>query len=522
MRTKKSVINMIVALSVQIELICIGFISRRIFIRYLSVEYLGCNSVFSNVIEIISMVGCGASAVSYLAIKAVATDDESQINKIFKIIHYYQWITCGLFMLIGSVMSFFLSSFLVNATQFNWSFLQVVYFLYLLDLCISMWSGINGSSGYYDCVIKASQNQSVCSFIEFIVKNLCIFLQMGSLIVTQSYYLYLILGIVTKLIYIFLSRRYCYHKFPFLKEKCTITRIDIKETKLIKEIRNNFAITIAIAVFNGTDNLVLTGTLGIAVTGLYSNYELFYNQLRNLINKFVNGMGASIGNFLYNSDESKKIKLFDNVQTICAIVACICSNLYFSLAQSFITIFFGEGLLLDTAVVFSVSILCFISFFGNSCSMFRHPVGQYWIDRNYQIASAAINLLLSIILARKIGVIGIMVGTAIGIMVSNAGYLKTIKLLSIKEFSKIRWYFSFVSWLLVDVLSLLTTYRIVGGLAYTWENIFLRIVVSLAISLAYITVLILCTSKERKSIMDMIIRIKSYIAKLVIMNKEKR
>lgn len=513
MRTKKSVINMIVALAVQIELICIGFISRRIFIRYLSVEYLGCNSVFSNVIEIISMVGCGASAVSYLAIKAMATDDESQINKIFKIIHYYQWITCGLFMLIGSIMSFFLSSFLVNATQFDWSFLQVVYFLYLLDLCISMWSGINGSPGYYDCVIKASQNQAVCSSVEFIVKNLCMFLQIGSLILTRNYYIYLFLGMSTKLIYIFLSRIYCYHKFPFLKKKCAITRADVKETKLFKEIRNNFAITIAIVVFNGTDNLVLTGTLGIAVTGLYSNYELFYNQLRNLISKFINGMGASIGNFLYNSDESKKVMLFDNVQTICAIVACVCSNLYFNLAQSFITIFLGEGLLLDIFVVFSVSILCFISFFSNSCSMFRHPVGQYWIDRNYQIISAAVNLLLSIALARKIGIVGILIGTAIGIMVSNAGYIRVIKLASINGFREIRWYFSFASWLLVNMLSLLTTYRIVGGLAYTWINVFLRIIVSLAISSVFITVLILCVPKERRSVMELSERAKKYIMK---------
>lgn len=513
MRTKKSVINMIVALSVQIELICIGFISRRIFLRYLSVEYLGCNSVFSNVIEIISMVGCGASAVSYLAIKAMASDDKSQINKIFKIIHYYQWITCGFFLLIGSIMSFFLSSFLVNATQFNWSFLQVVYFLYLLDLCVSMWSGINGSPGYYDCVIKAYQNQAVCSAIEFIVKNLCIFLQIIVLILAHSYYIYLFLGIATKLIYIFLSRIYCYHKFPFLKEKCTVTRADIKETKLFKEIRNNFAITIAIVVFNGTDNLVLVGTLGIAATGLYSNYELFYNQLRNLIGKFINGMGASIGNFIYSADESRKVMLFDNVQTICAIVACVCSNLYFNLAQSFITIFFGDGLLLDISVVFSVSILCFISFFSNSCSMFRHPVGQYWIDRNYQITSAAVNLVLSIILARKVGIAGILIGTAIGMMVSNSGYVKVIKLASIKEFSKIGWHLSFALWLFANALSLLTTYRIVGRLAYTWTNVFLRIAISLVISLAFITVLILCVPKERRSVMELVKRIKIYIMK---------
>lgn len=145
--------------------------------------------------------------------------------------------------------------------------------------------------------------------------------------------------------------------------------------------------------------------------------------------------------------------------------------------------------------------------------MFRHPVGQYWIDRNYQITSAAVNLVLSIILARKVGIAGILIGTAIGMMVSNSGYVKVIKLASIKEFSKIGWHLSFALWLFANALSLLTTYRIVGRLAYTWTNVFLRIAISLVISLAFITVLILCVPKERRSVMELVKRIKIYIMK---------
>ena len=49
MRTKKSVINIITAFISQFILILLGFISRKVMIDSVGVEYLGINGLMSNI-----------------------------------------------------------------------------------------------------------------------------------------------------------------------------------------------------------------------------------------------------------------------------------------------------------------------------------------------------------------------------------------------------------------------------------------------------------------------------------------
>lgn len=468
MRTKKSVINMFVAVLVQIELVFLGIISRRIFIQNLSVEYLGCNSVFSNILEILSLVGCGASAVSYLTIKAMATEDTDEIRTIFKIVHLYQWITAALLASAGILAGFFLPTFLANSTSFSWSYLQIVYLLFLADLCCSRWAGMGGTPGYYDCVIKASQNQAVCSAVEFIVKNCCLIFQIIVLYTVKNYLLYLTVGVGTKILYTLLTYVYCYKKFPYLRGKIKVTKKQLYETHIFAEIRNSFAVTVAVVIFNGTDNLIITGALGITVTALYSNYELFYNQLRTLINKFLNGMSASIGNYIYQAkSDAEKLELFYRVQYLCGCVACICAVCFFNLVQPFIELLFGKGLLLDLKVIWIQSLMLFITIFFNACAMFRHPAGRYWIDRNEQLLAAFINLVLSLLLVRWMGLKGVLIGTILGTLVSNRGYLKVVCSISIPALQPVDWWKQAALWIGMAMLCLSLTGILLQGFPYS-------------------------------------------------------
>lgn len=498
MRKKKSAINMFVGVFVQIEIALIGILNRRFFIQNLSIDYLGCNAVFVNILEILSLICCGASAISFLMIKAIASDNEDEIRKVFKINHIYQWVTCGLLVSIGVIASFFLPRLLQNSTGFEWGFLQIVYLLFLADLCITNLSGISGSPGYYDIIIKCAQDSAICYAFYFIVTNIYMIGQCVVLFYTKDYLLYLVTALLSKSVYILLTRVYCFRRFPYLKGTIRVTYKQIKETNLFAEIRNNIAIMIAMVVFNGTDNIVITGFLGITAAGLYSNYQTIYNQLRNLIGKFINGMSMSVADYIHRTDNEKaKIELFYKIQFLCGSVGLISSSCFFSLVQPFITLFFGEGLLLDTMAVLIISIMLFLNVFGTGSAMFRHAMGKYWIDRNYQLMAAAVNLGISLLLVRMIGLTGILIGTILGTLVSFQGYLKVIKNEAIETFDVGKWWLEALMWVVLMTMALLVAQIGLYRIEFSVLGMLIRLLGALIISIVFIILLCLISKRKR-------------------------
>ena len=77
MRVKNSLINISVSVLSQVIIALLGFISRKVFIDNLGVEYLGVNGLLTNVLTMLSLVegGIGVSIV-YNLYKPLAEDNK--------------------------------------------------------------------------------------------------------------------------------------------------------------------------------------------------------------------------------------------------------------------------------------------------------------------------------------------------------------------------------------------------------------------------------------------------------------
>ena len=80
MRIKNSIKNIYYSLLIQVCMTLLGFISRRVFINNLDIEYLGINGLLTNILSMLSLVegGIGASIV-YNMYKPLAEDDKPAI-----------------------------------------------------------------------------------------------------------------------------------------------------------------------------------------------------------------------------------------------------------------------------------------------------------------------------------------------------------------------------------------------------------------------------------------------------------
>ena len=80
-RTRTIYINSIVTLFSQIVQIVLGFLLRKIFINTLGINYLGYNSVFLNILQMLNLadLGVGVAITSFLY-KPLAEKNHGRIN----------------------------------------------------------------------------------------------------------------------------------------------------------------------------------------------------------------------------------------------------------------------------------------------------------------------------------------------------------------------------------------------------------------------------------------------------------
>ena len=98
MRTKKSIINVLVGTISLIFTTILGFVNSRYFALNIGVETSGLNSVFTNVIAIMSVTELGiAGAINYNLYKPV---HEKDYEKVSQIMSFYK--KC--YMIIGTVI----------------------------------------------------------------------------------------------------------------------------------------------------------------------------------------------------------------------------------------------------------------------------------------------------------------------------------------------------------------------------------------------------------------------------------
>ena len=87
-RTKNVARNSTVALITQVLTFILQFISRTIFIKVLSTEYLGVNGLFTNILTMLSFAELGiGNAITFKLYKPVAEND---VEKIKSYVNFYK------------------------------------------------------------------------------------------------------------------------------------------------------------------------------------------------------------------------------------------------------------------------------------------------------------------------------------------------------------------------------------------------------------------------------------------------
>lgn len=452
MRIVNSIRNSSIGLIVHISIMILNFISRTYFVKLLGAEYLGLNGLFTNIISMLNLAELGVgSAITYTLYKPLALDDKNKVSTIMRIYKkiYYK---IGILVLgIGIALIPFLNLFINGRYDKN---IVLIFLLFLIDTIVSYFLG------YKRTILEADQKLYVLKLVNFIQQLASNILAIVILILTKNYILYLLMRIVVHILEdIFIIKivenRYSYISYINKGEFSLEEKNELK-----RNVKALFLHKIGGYLIFSTDNLIISKFISISTVGIFSNYTLIIESINGIIKQIINNISASYGNLIVKESTDKKIDIYNKIMFLNFWIGGVSAISLFCLINPFITLWIGNEYIFDIKIVIVMVINFYILSMRMSINIPRTTAGLFFNDRYVCIIEAVINIFTSIILVKKIGIIGVLLGTtmtSISVQFITVPYLcyKHIFKRSLREY-----YVRYFSYLITTLLTAIITYFI--------------------------------------------------------------
>lgn len=411
-RVKNSAKNtFFAALNMLVQLI-LKFAVRIVFVRFLSVEYLGLNTLFSNILQVLSLAELGVgSAIVYSMYKPVADGDTEKIKSLIGIYKKFYWIIGGVITVVGLAIIPLLPYLMSGGTTLEVN-LNLVYVIYLF----------NTSVGYFFAHRRALIFANQRNDIETKVSSVCLIalnaVQLVILAITKNYLLYIVILPIFTLIESVAIMLISHRLYPEIRGKAQkLTEGDKKD--LVKNTAAMVGHKLGGVAVNSTDNIFISAFLGLTVLGLYSNYAYITTLMTSVLTLIITATRASIGNLIAAGNKQRAYEVFCDLSYFLFAFLIFCFSCYTALAQDFVSIFFGEELVLPFVTMLLIGINFYIMQSRAIIGAFRETTGLFWKDRYKPFFEVAINIGLDFALVIAIGLPGIVIATIVSNVVCN-------------------------------------------------------------------------------------------------------
>lgn len=505
MRVKNSIKNAKVGVIFNFTNLILSFVSRSIFIYYLGVNLLGLNTVLVNLIGMLNLIELGiGTAVNYELYKPLEEKNYEKINEIMAIFRkIYKYVGILVF-LIGFILIPFLKYFVKGVIPYD----EVI--LYYMVLLIST-AGTYFFS-YKQTLIYADQKNYIATSISGISNIIKVIAQIIFIILFKSYLSWVVLGLIFNFIFLIMTNRkidVLYKDKIDLKYDKSLKELTANNSSLIKNIKNIFCHQLATIIFQKTDPLIIAAYSTLRESGIYSNYLLILTGVSTITATVLTAMEASIGNLIVSESIEKTFDVFKELcfgTNVFSIV--ICFPLYMVI-NKFIEFWVGPSYLFGNAIVIVLIINFYIGMNRTVIQNFKSCYGIYW-DVWAPVVESIINIIFSILIASKYGIIGIFIGTLISnilivliwqpLAVFKYGFKKNV-------FEYYFWYIkSAIVAFILSYIGLILTNSIINHLNI--KSMIINFFVTGVLSTIIISILLLIVNIKNKNMMKIFNRVK--------------
>lgn len=453
-RLKKNTIS---SLIYQVLAFISGLIIPRLFLSYYGSEIYGLVSSITHFLGFITILDLGIGAVITANLyKPLAENNTKRLNEIYKFSRkFYNKI--ALILILYTIVLIFIYPDLVEENFGNY-FIELLIAIISISIFSQYFFGI-----VYTLLLKSDQKE----YISFNLNSITLILNtiLSIILITSGFSIHIV-KLSTAII--FLLRPVILS--IYVKRHYDITNDTKVKKSPIKQQWNGVAQHLAYLIQDKTDIIILTLFSTLGTISVFSIHYLIVTGIRSFIYASTAGFSALIGNMYVRNEILKLKNLFDKFEWLMHTISTLLFTTTGILIVPFVKVY-TKGIY---DVNYIVPVFAIILTMGTAVRCLQLPYNtvvqatlHFKETQKSAIIEPIINIIISIILVKHFGLVGVAIGTFISISY-RAIYLAHYLSNNILNIEKKRT----LELLLVDVISVLIMITLTENIEINSSNYF--------------------------------------------------
>ena len=476
-RTQNATRNKVFGVILKLYQILLPFTMRTAMIYLMGVEYLGLNSLFTSILQVLNLAELGVgSAMVYSMYKPIAENDKATICALLKLYKKYYFFIGLIIACVGALLTPLIPKLISGDIpgQLN------IYILYLLNLAATVMT--YWLFAYKNSLLQAYQRSDVASKITILTTTLQYAIQLVILWLFHNYYLYIIVMLFTQAMANVITAIAASRLYPDMEPNGNLPDKTVKTIN--QRIKDLFTAKLGATIVNSADTIVISAFLGLTVLAMYQNYYFIMSSVMGILTVVFSSCLAGVGNSMVTESADKNYNDFRILTFLINWIVTVCMCCFATVYQPFIELWVGKDYIFDEIVVALFCIYFYLVTMQQVNGMYKDAAGVWHQDRFRPLVAAIVNLIFNVIFVQFWGIYAILLSTIVSYvfvsipwMISNV--FKYVFHRSLRQFVKEVVVYFFVA-CIVTFLCWISC-RATSGMLL-WEQIIINLILSVILS----------------------------------------
>ena len=401
-RSEYVVKNVSITLVMQVVKNVLSFIGRTAFVYVLGAEYLGVNSLFTEILTVLSFAELGiGNAMVFSLYKPLAEKDTEKIKSLMQLYAKAYRVIGIVIAGLGICVVPFVKH-IVGDVSYVKEDITLLYLLFLVNSVISYFFV------YKKSLIIADQKNYIVDIYQQVFYAFQVIGQVVFLLVTKRFIPYLLIMIVTT----FLNNVYVAYKadkmYPFLTHKNIKPLDKVEVSGIITNVKALVVYKIGGIILESTDSIFISSLINVVTVGLYANYKMIISVFKTIGSQMMNSIVASVGNLNASATDQKKESVFYEMLYISAWFYGFATMGLCCFMTPLVNVWLGEKYAIGFDAVLAASIYFYVSNMHYPCYTYRTTAGLFVFGKYVPMIAAVCNIVLDIVLGKIWGLSGIL------------------------------------------------------------------------------------------------------------------
>ncbi len=392
----------------------LGAALRQVFITRLGDTLLGISDYYTSILTVLSLAELGIStAFNYSLYGPVARNEVEKVKSYMRLYKKaYRGIAAAI-AAIGLAIAPFLKYLIKDPGSVSLRDITICYLIVLFNTVSSYFVA------YKYSLANAQQKNYIETNVITITKTLTISLQIAGLYFFPNFYLYLVTAVVIELAQKIFVSLYLDRMYPYLKDKKVEKLSEEEVGGIVGQTKALVLHRVGDMARSQTDAMIIAAFIDVTTVNFVGSYNHVISSVSNFVNIIFNSVLSGFGNLIATEKKEKQYWMFQVYRFLGCWIYGFSAIGFFLMLTPLIILWVGEERALSDLVIGCIMFDYYFKGERIVLTNYKTAAGVFQQDKYLPIIQGAVNLVISIVLVQKIGLVGIYIGTIVSGLIAN-------------------------------------------------------------------------------------------------------